>query len=329
MKIALLADVLLLISISPFAQPVRTTQPATGEKFNPYSYIPRGSKVPDPAKDVVFADLEGNGSKEAVILYLAPNGKFVKPSIKVLQKRGRAWQETWRTISNGGQYFIPPSGVYDMLKTGRPQIISYIAVGASCGGLLGIYEFDPLDGAIQAIGSWPKGTCVHKLEVKDLDGDGTPEIIFTETNYGTIPHIYWWNGEHFDLSDSNFPDYYNPELRRLVKEALERNSPARLMWGRMAFQIYMLQHRYGEAIEFCQRLLSISHSRASTGSPSSTAPASETADATSAIFHRWMGEAYKSLNQLPQARREFEMAQALDIKAKHLDPNHLAPFPLK
>jgi len=262
-----------------------------------------------------------------VIFYLVPDGEFVKPSIMALRKQGKVWQDIWRTAGDGWA-FIKPSGVYDMLQTGRPQIVSYISVGASCQGTLDIYQFDPLCGAIMHIDGWPKQSCAHNLKIKDLDGDGIPEIIFTETNYSTIAHIYSWNGEQFALSDSSFPRYYDPELRRLVQAALMPGSPAPVMWGRMAFQIYMLQRRYREAIDFSLRLLCATSTAKNTRTSSTGTPATENAarDATEAIFHRWMGEAYESLHELTKARKEFEKARELDLAAKRLDP---FPSPLQ
>ncbi|MHB8653423.1 MAG: hypothetical protein ACYDA9_06050 [Terriglobia bacterium] len=322
--------VLLLVSAHALAHQVTASESATKTAFNPYSYLPPGSKILNPAKDVVFADLDGDGVNEAVIFYLIPDGEFVKPSIIALKKQGEVWQEIWHNSADVGWDFIAPSGVYDMLKTGQPQIYSYISVGASCGGLLDVYQFDPLRGAIVSIDGWPEHSCAHNLKIKDLNDDGIPEIIFTETNYSTIPDIYWWNGERFMLSDSNFARYYDAELQRLVRDALASNNRAPDMWGRMAVQIYMLQHRYREAVDFCQQLLRAAHSRDEAGTPSTRVGASERAatDAMDAIFHRWMGEAYKSLNQLREARNEFEKARELDLAAKRVDPYHMIPFPL-
>lgn len=323
--LSLLGTVLLLAAVQ--GPSCSASEPRAQVAFNPYSYIPRGSKIPDPAKDVVFADLDGDGTSEVVIFYLVPDGKFVKPSIMALRKQGKVWQDIWRTAGDGWA-FIKPSGVYDMLQTGRPQIVSYISVGASCQGTLDIYQFEPLYGAIMRIDGWPKQSCAHNLKIKDLDGDGIPEIIFTETNYSTIAHIYWWNGEQFVLSDSSFPRYYDPELRRLVQAALMPGSPAPVMWGRMAFQIYMLQRRYREAIDFSLRLLCATSTAKNTRTSSTGTPATENAarDATEAIFHRWMGEAYESLHELTKARKEFEKARELDLAAKRLDP---FPSPLQ
>lgn len=327
-RVSLLIAVLLLVPVHAIVRPVTASESATKGVFDPYSYLPRGSKIPNPAKDVVFADLDGDGVNEAVIFYLIPEGRFVKPSIMALKKQGEVWQQIWHNSADVGWDFIAPSGVYDMLKAGRPQIYAYISVGASCGGSLDVYQFDPLTGAIISIDGWPEHSCAHNLKTEDLSGDGIPEIIFTETNYSTIPHIYWWNGERFMLSDSNFARYYDPELKRLVRDALTPDSPAPEMWGHMAFQIYMLQNRYQEAVDFCRQLLRAAHARDKARMPSTQVGASESAatDAMDAIFHRWMGEAYKSLNQLREARNEFEKARELDLAAKGLDPNHMILF---
>ena len=329
-RVSLLTAVVLLVPVHALARPAITSDFATKAAFNPYSYLPRGAKIPDPAKNLVFADLDGDGVNEAVIFYLLPDDRFMKPSIMALKRQGEVWQEMWRTSADVGSDFFAPSGVYDMLKSGRPQIYSYIGVGASCGGLLDVYQFDRLSASMVSINGWPKSSCVHNLKIKDLDGDGIPEIIFTETNYSTIPHIYWWDGERFVLSDSNFARYYDEQLKSLVRDALRPDSPAPEMWGRMAFQIYMLQHRYREGVDFCQQLLRAVPTGNKGRTSSSRAGASENtaADAMEAIFHRWMGEAYRSLNQLREARKEFEKARELDLAAKRLDPNHLVPFPL-
>ena len=84
---ALLGIVLLLAAVQ--GPSCSASEPRAQVAFNPYSYIPRGSKIPDPARDVVFADVEGDDTDEVVIFYLVPDGKFVKPSIMALRKRDK------------------------------------------------------------------------------------------------------------------------------------------------------------------------------------------------------------------------------------------------
>lgn len=308
-------------------------EPLLQAAFDPYQYIPKGAKIPNQKKDIVFADLDGDGQDEVVLFYLVPHGRFVVPSIKVLKREGSVWADIWRTSADVGWDFVPPSGVYDLLKNGRPQIVSYISVGASCWGSLDVYQYDPLTGSIRSLNGWPEHGCVDHLRIKGLDGDSVPEIIFTATNYSTIPHIYWWSGESFILSNTNFPDYYSKELKRLVADATEKNSPAREMWGGMAVQIYMLQHRYREAISFCRRLLALTEGQVAAQQvlKSSEWTCFQTSKVSSnyafqAVIRGWLGDAYRDLNNLAKARSENQMAVSLDLAAKRLDPNHMVPF---
>jgi len=51
--LSLLGTVLLLAAVQ--GPPRSASKPRAQAAFNPYSYIPPGSKIMDPAKDVVFA----------------------------------------------------------------------------------------------------------------------------------------------------------------------------------------------------------------------------------------------------------------------------------
>src|SRR3977135_193120 len=43
--------------------------PQTDTKFDPLKYLPAGASLSNPEKNVVFADLDGDGKQEVIIFY--------------------------------------------------------------------------------------------------------------------------------------------------------------------------------------------------------------------------------------------------------------------
>jgi len=154
----------------------QSTQEA-GLGFDPFKYLPPGAKIKDRHKDVVFADLGGYGQKDVVIFYTVgtdPNDH--KANILVLKPSDRDYVRLWESTFNGSWGFGDPTGVYDLNKSGKPQIIAYREIGASCPGFLEIYECR--DDRIERLtGKWGyEGHC-EAVEIQDLDHDGIPEIL--------------------------------------------------------------------------------------------------------------------------------------------------------
>ncbi|MFN2455323.1 MAG: FG-GAP repeat domain-containing protein [Pyrinomonadaceae bacterium] len=232
----------------------------SGTEFDPYKYLPVGSTITNPNKDVVFADLDGDKRHEVIIFYGISNTNM-SPSVGllVLKLDGTEYSKQWEKIYDFG-VFGEPSGVYDLNGNGKPQIIVYRIIGASCPGKLDIYESHK--GKIEPItGAWANdsGQC-QSVEIKDLDNDGHSEIIVKVQNYGVNPDIYRWDRTQYVKSNDKFPQYYDNDLAKLIQEIYAKEEvPAadRVMWCKQAVEIYLLQHRYTEAIQLCNETIRI------------------------------------------------------------------------
>ncbi|MDA1316237.1 MAG: hypothetical protein O2968_23200, partial [Acidobacteria bacterium] len=132
-------------------------------------FIPSGARIEDQARHVVLADLDADGVEEAVVFYRQAEPVPRGAGLVVLKRVGDTYEKVWgreKEISIGA---VAPSGVSDLIEAGTPQIVAYWAVGASCQGVLEIFEYE--NGRVTPLrGDWGKeGACQNYLELKDLN----------------------------------------------------------------------------------------------------------------------------------------------------------------
>jgi len=276
-------------------------------EFDPFKYLPSGSRIKDRDKDVVFADLLGDGVKEAVIFYsLGDSNNNHMANILVLRPKGAGYERFWENSLQGSWGFAAPTGVYDLNKSGRPQIVTYRTIGASCPGILDIYEY--VNGGIQRItGAWADNGQCQAVDIKDLDGDGVPEIIVRIRNYGVNQDIYRWNGRKYVLSNGRYPQFYSGELEELLKGfSSPQVMPAsgRLQLASQIVSIYTIQRRFNDAVVFCKRLLETLQD------PALTAADRPQAQST-AVVYRLLGDTYKAAGNVQKAKQYYGRAEAL------------------
>jgi hypothetical protein len=276
-------------------------------QFDPFRYLPRGAKIKDRDKDVIFADLATDGAQEAIIFYtVGESNNDYKANILVLHSKGTGYEPFWENSLEGSSGFAPPTGVYDLNKTGRPQIVAYRQIGASCPGIFDIYEW--FSGALERItGPWADNGQCQSVAIKDLDGTGTPEIIVRIRNYGVNQDIYRWNGKRYVLSNGRFPNYYNSELEELLKGA---NSPrimpasSKLQLANQIVGVYIIQRRFDAAVAFCRELLEKLQNPALT-------QADMPLDRAKANMYRLMGDIHKAAGNKRMANNYYTKAGAL------------------
>ncbi len=298
---------------------------------DPLRYLPDGAKIRDPSKEVIFADLDGDGTKEQIIFFSLPHQH--KVGIAVLRPTGKGYRRVWQEILDDSGSFADPSGIYDLNNTGRPQIIAYRAIGTSCPGALEIYEYR--NGNIERIsGPWASTGHCEAVEIKDLNGDGRREIIVRVRSYGLNPDVYGWNGKRYVKSNSEFAEYYNNELSDLIRdihstEALPTN--ARVNPSKQAVKIYLLQSRYAEAVALCNDVLRMLDDPQLT-KPNAIITEKDTPDQLNYIaagfdidkvqakadVHRLLGDIYKVSGNPQQAQTEIHHVQELELRAKEM-----------
>lgn len=305
----------------------------TETPFDPFKYLPVGARLQRPEKDVVSADLDGDGRKEIVLFYVrGDTPDEYQANILVLKQTGNGYGKFWEDIYKGSEGFGELTGIYDLRRSGRPQIVVYRTIGASCYGVLDIYEYRR--GKLEAIaGDWGSREVCREVVIEDLDGDGVPEIIIRgRKNHGENHDIYRWNGRRYTRSNNEFPWYYDGELETLLhalRSPVLLPVSAREMWIVQAVEIYMLQQRFSEAIQLCQEILQM------IDDPQLTAPnvrlkGGETPEMLARIsqyfeveklegkatIHRLLGDVHKAAGDIEQAEEYYRKADELRAKAK-------------
>jgi hypothetical protein len=308
--------------------------------------LPEGAKISDPSKDVIFADLEGDGRKEKIIFFSLPQQH--KAGVAVLKPKGMDYTRFWEQLYDDSWGFYPDlTGVYDLNKSGKPQILAFHGIGASCPGQLRIYQSKR--GKIEDIsGPWADPNGCDWPEIKDLNGDGRSEIIIRTRNYGINPDVYSWNGKQYVKANRQFSHFYDEALQGLIQWINSSQSlpiSARVMWSRQAVEIYLLQHRYAEAVAVCNGVLRIFDDPQLTKSNSFLTDGNTTPEQLEsfkagleiektegkATIHRLLGDIYKAAGNPQQAQTEYNQAQELESQAKDMQskllPMHPVPIP--
>src|SRR5215467_3347287 len=281
---------------------VASDRPQTPNGFDPLNYLPPGAKIKNKDKDVISADLIGDGTKETIIFYAVgedPNDH--RANIVVLRPRRGGYETWWEDSVEGSWGFGFPTGVYDLNKTGRPQIVAYRTIGASCPGVLDVFEY--FDGGIQQTFAH-NGHC-QSVEIKDLDGDGVPEIIVRTAIYGVNQDIYRWDERKYVLSNGRYPQYYDAVLEGLLKGFSSEVIAAsgRLQLANQIVGIFIIQRRFEEAVTFCRELLETIQN------PALTTPDRPQGQAKAAIY-RLLGDTYQAGGDAQKAGRYYGRADA-------------------
>jgi len=294
--------------------------------------LPEGATIDDQSKDVIFADINGDGQKEEIIFYSVNKSlNDRKAGVLILKSNGADYVRFWERIYDDSSGFAYPTGVYDLNKSGKPQIVAYRTIGASCPGILDVFEYRK--GTIQQItGPWAQNGQCQSVEVKDLNGGGRTELIVKTRNNGTRTDVYLWDGRQYVERNSLFTRYYNDELSQLLQDIHSGKAlpiSARITWCKQAVRVYLLQRRYAEAFQLSQAVLVMiddpNLTRSNTipvegGPPNQQERISawfeiEKSDAK-VVIHRLLADTFQASGDSHRAQKENEEARTLESVAK-------------
>ncbi len=304
----------------------------TNAQSEPDNYLPAGAKITDRSKDVVSADLDGDGQTEKIIFYSISNQLNSRGAgVLVLKRHQGDYVPSWEKVYDDSGGFGYPTGVYDLNGSGKPQIVVYRTIGASCPGVLDIFE--STGGKINRItGAWTDNGACQAVEINDLNRDGANELIIKTRDNGIRTDVYVWNGKQYVQRNERFSQYYSAELTELHQEIYSGKAlpiSARLTLCKRAVRIYTLQRRYSEAIRLLGEILVMIENPDLT-KPNSVAVEGGPPDQQErisrwfeiekddgkAVIHRLMGDSYKASGDLPGSRKEYAEAEILESKAR-------------
>src|SRR5260370_14421271 len=96
----------------------------------PLRYLPEGARINDQNRDVVFADIDGDGQKEEIIFYsVVKSPADRKAGVLILKRSGADYVRFWERIYVDSGGFAYPTGIYDLAKRGKLQIFAYRTIG--------------------------------------------------------------------------------------------------------------------------------------------------------------------------------------------------------
>ena len=294
-----------------------------------FTYLPPGATIVDEAKSVAFADLDADGQREEVIFYSLPDVHSI--GVVILKKQREGFARFWEKTYDDSLSFADPSGVYDLNGRGKPQLFVYRTIGASCPGVLHVFEIRQ-GKVIDVTGPWANNGACQAVEISDLDHDGKSELIVKTRGSVATTSIYAWSGSNYVRQDERFARYYENELAQSLQYV---NSPARLpLSARLsssiqAVRVLRLQRRYAEAIQLLEAVLIMIDNPDLTSSntilPQGASPEQqqrlsawfdvEKLEAKSTI-HRLLGDTNKAAGDHRGAQKEYTEADSLQSQAK-------------
>lgn len=255
-KMLIFGTVGMMLATVTFAFAPVAGQPSKSlQKFpNVLPYLPSDAVISNPSRDLLVADLDGDERKEIVVFYTLPgsNGdNQANVALLVPAKTGLTilWEDKF-SPSTGFGY---PTGVYDLNKSGKLQIVVYRVVGSSCPGQFSIFQL--AGGKISDLsGSWKEenGKC-QTVQIQDIDRNGVPELIIGKPKESGLLEIYKWFAGKYTIASSELPSFFDTALQKRldwISTSLEIDITTRSKWSKEILQIYFLQKRYSQAVDF-------------------------------------------------------------------------------
>lgn len=187
------------------------------ESFEPYSYLPKNAKIakinPESRKSfgekgiqdgVILKDIDGDKKREVVIFYTLPRQIYGEDwaNVLVLKEQEKGYKKLWEDKRSVAISINPLSGVWDINKDEKLEIIVGRWVGASFGGYLDIFQWNGSK-FIKLNGNWNLKNDIRAIELQDLDGDGVVEIVILHRF--SYPDVYKWQKDRYVLYKEGEP----------------------------------------------------------------------------------------------------------------------------
>lgn len=188
----------------------------------------------EPVPQIIVADLDGDGPKEAVVCYNRPKAGFAEGWFEVFGTRGGRvrslvrrripWTPTLKRLKKGEKLLRAA----DLTGDGKPELLLLTS---------GLNVFTMRDGRIEELmGPWGRTpedihdrrqlglTEVDGYEVRDLDGRGPPELVVEGSKLHHFSYgldVLAWEGGRFVLANSRHPGPFEEKLAELGDEPVD------------------------------------------------------------------------------------------------------------
>lgn len=187
------------------------------DNFNPYSYLPEDGKIakitPTATKSfgakgtqeaVIFEDIDNDNKREVVIFYTLPRKIYGEDwaNVLILEEQDEGYKKLWEDKRSVAISINPLSGVWDINKDEKPEIVAARWVGASFGGYLDIFQWDGSE-FVKLNGGWNLKNDMRGIELEDVDRDGVVEIIILHRF--SYPDVYKWEQDKYSLYKEGRP----------------------------------------------------------------------------------------------------------------------------
>ncbi len=221
--------------------------------------LPAGAKLDFPPS---WARLAEGGGELVVLFYSSPSvgSRAMSSHVMVLQQNGPALKVLWKLDCNGAYSgFFPGTGVYDINHTGQPKIVVNCVGFTVCPNRFGIFEYS--HGTIQPVPSdlAPLRTC--RIQLRDLNHDGIPEIVNFPHASGALPQVFRWNGVRYVQANRDFPRFWSSFAAQYFRIEDIRNSSRALPLDvlsstcRNSMMVFKWAGNPGKARQFCTAVM--------------------------------------------------------------------------
>ena len=194
-------------------------------------FLPKGADLSIPngpigTKSILTSDFNGDGHKEAVVLYQSKEAKNQVGAF-VLSKKKENWEKIF--AKKGSGYEISWASAADITGDGKQELLLGWKVGSLAGNVLEVY-------------TWEKGNFkllqkinYHQLEAIKFKDEPKIRLAIWKKDIGDTYEIdlLKWETKKFVADEKNYPSYF-PKAVKYFKERTEAVPDASYYWYYLA-----------------------------------------------------------------------------------------------
>lgn len=188
-------------------------------------------KQPEGAETVQTADLDGDGTEEAVAVYAAQDNPQALHAVLLKEETEGAWSIVWETEGSG--FELDYAKFADITGDGKPELLLGWAFGASVGSGLDIFTWQNGEMALLAQQGY------HRIEVANLHEEeaghpGQEIAVWTkDTGNAFAVEVYKWEAPELVPAEEVYPAYF-PKVAAYYEELLKETPDAAVLWYYLA-----------------------------------------------------------------------------------------------
>jgi hypothetical protein len=169
------------------------------------------------ARKRFHGDLKSSGVQQLVVLSDEGGQAAVTVMSTDSDKSTVEWSKEYnRSGAFPSASFVTPSGLYPIVRSGKLDIVTFLSLSGSAGGILEVFSWN--GSTFQSIGQWGGNSThqVYRVKILSENNEGVAVLAVHSRENGqyVMPTIYRWSGtvQHgkFIKANYDYPGFYAP-----------------------------------------------------------------------------------------------------------------------